>query len=102
MYMTALSGNERRFLRILSEFAYCNPFLPEHHRLERELLGEEFVEGAPVWSQLAADPERPRANVWKIFEKLGVLVEQLRLRPKHGEDLALYEDAVVQFLYQRY
>lgn len=102
MYMHVLSDTERRFLRLISEFAYCNPFLPEHNRLERELLGADFVEGEPVWSRTVADPERPRVNVWKIFERLGPLVEQIRVRQKHGDNLALYEDAVVQFLYQRY
>jgi hypothetical protein len=70
MYMALLSAAERSFLATVSEFAYCNPFLPEHTRLEREALGAEFVEGEPVWSQLVADPERPRANVWRIYEKL--------------------------------
>ncbi len=102
MYMTSLTGAERRFLRLISEFAYCNPFLPEHNRLERELLGADFVEGDSVWSQPVADPERPRVNVWRIFERLGPLVEQIRDKPKSGDDLALYEDAVVQYLYQRY
>ena len=91
------------FLKAVSEFAYCNPFLPEHNRLERELLGADFVEGDEVWSKsVSEDPEQPRVNVWRIFEKLGPVVEQIRERPKRGEDLALYEDAVVQYLYQRY
>ena len=45
MYIVLLSTRERAFLHAVSEFAYCNPFLPEHNRLEREALGDDFVEG---------------------------------------------------------
>src|SRR5580700_4713250 len=108
MYMALLSAAERSFLATVSEFAYCNPFLPEHTRLEREALGAEFVEGEPVWSQLVADPERPRANVWRIYEKLKKLAEKLRSRlisrkfTPRGADLLLYEDAILHLLYQSY
>src|SRR5882724_8291024 len=101
MYMPFLSAPDRTFLRTVSEFAYCNPFLPEHTRLEREALGDEFVEGEPVWSQQVNDPERPRENVWRIFEKVVPLCEQLRGQ-EAGRDFELYEDAVLHLLYQRY
>jgi DNA-binding NtrC family response regulator len=108
MYMAFISAAERSFLTAVSEFAYCNPFLPEHTRLEREALGDEFVEGEPVWSQMVEDPERPRANVWRIFEKLKKLAEELRSRLISGKftpretDLLLYEDAILHLLYQSY
>jgi DNA-binding NtrC family response regulator len=108
MYMAFISAAERSFLTAVSEFAYCNPFLPEHTRLEREALGDEFVEGEPVWSQMVEDPERPRANVWRIFEKLKKLAEELRTRLISGKftpreaDLMLYEDAILHLLYQSY
>jgi DNA-binding NtrC family response regulator len=108
MYMAFLSATERSFLAAVSEFAYCNPFLPEHTRLEREALGADFVEGEPVWSQLVADPERPRANVWRIYEKLKKLAEELRSRltsqkfTPRDADLLLYEDAILHLLYQSY
>ena len=41
MYMAFLLASERAFLHAVSEFAYCNPFLPEHNRLEREALGDD-------------------------------------------------------------
>ena len=63
MYMALTSANERRLLAAVSEFAYCNPFLPEHTRLERAALGRDFLEGEPVWSRPMDDPEKPRANV---------------------------------------
>src|SRR5579871_1198182 len=107
MYMAFLTQGERRFLQTVSEFAYCNPFLPEHTRLERDALGPDFVEGEPVWSQPVNDPESPRVNVWRIFEKVVALAEPLCARLRSGiaareSDLVLYEDAVLHLLYQRY
>jgi transcriptional regulator with AAA-type ATPase domain len=105
--MAFLSSGERAFLRAVSELAYCNPFLPERTQLERAALGSAFQEGEPVWSLPVDDPEGSRVNVWRIFERLEPLVEQLRGRLSGGakareEDLVLYEDAILQVLYQRH
>jgi Sigma-54 interaction domain len=107
MYMAFLSPAERAFLKAVSQFAYCNPFLPEHTEFERAALGDEYVEGDPVWSQQVKDPEKPRENVWRIFKKLEPLANELRKRLVNGsnprtEDLLLYEDAILHLLYQRY
>src|SRR5438270_11533055 len=103
--MAFLSASERAFLRSVSQLAYCNPFLPERVDCERTALGADFVEGEPVWSLPVDQPERPRANVWWVVEKLAPLAEQLRARLNadvRDDDLALYEDAVRHLLYQRY
>jgi hypothetical protein len=102
--MAFLSRSERAFLQAVSQLAYCNPFVPERVDLERAALGSEFVEGEPVWSLPVNQPDRPRANVWRIVERLEPLVEQLRasLAAARAEDAGLYEDAVVHLLYQRY
>jgi transcriptional regulator with AAA-type ATPase domain len=107
MYMAFLSAAERTFLKAVSQFAYCNPFLPEHTEFERAVLGRDFLEGEPVWSQQVKHPEKPRENVWRIFKKLEPLTIDLRRRLAEGssprrEDLVLYEDAVLHLLYQRY
>jgi transcriptional regulator with AAA-type ATPase domain len=107
MYMAFLSPAERAFLKAVSQFAYCNPFLPEHTEFERAVLGPEFLEGEPVWSQQVKDPEKPRENVWRIFNKLQPLAADLRRRLAEGssprrDDLILYEDAILHLLYQRY
>ena len=105
--MSFLSAPERAFLKAVSQFAYCNPFLPEHTEFERAALGDDYIEGEPVWSQQVKDPEKPRENVWRIFKKLEPLANDLRRRLVAGaqpraEDLLLYEDAVLHLLYQRY
>ena len=105
--MALLSLDHRAFLGAVSHLAYANPFLPERIEWERAALGSEFVEGEPVWSQQVKDPEQPRANVWKIAERLTPVVALLRDRLAAGahapnEDLLLYEDSVLYLLYQRY
>ena len=107
MYMAFLSRDERAFLESVSQLGYCNPFLPERVDLERAALGDAFVEGELVWSQPVMDPERPRANVCRLMARLEPFAEQLRARLGAGadareRDLALYEDAVLLLLYQRY
>ncbi len=100
-----MTSSQRTLLEGISGLGYANPFLPERVEWERAVLGDEFVEGEPVWSYRAEHPE-PRANVWRILAKLEPVVEQLcgRLRsgvPAREQDLALYEDAALQLLYQR-
>src|SRR2546429_9859973 len=94
-FMSFLSKSELGFLRAVSQLAYCNPFLPERVEWERAALGPDFVEGEPVWSLPVDQPERPRANVWRIVERLEPIAGQLRSRliADVGEgDLRLYED----------
>jgi transcriptional regulator with AAA-type ATPase domain len=106
LYMVFLNASERAFLKAVVQFAYCNPFLPEHTEFERAVLGPDFLEGEPIWSQQVSDPEKPRENVWRIFKKLEPLAKELRRRlldgaPARTDDLLLYEDAILHLLYQR-
>jgi len=99
-----VNAQERHLLRITSDLAYSNPFVPERVDLERAALGSEFVEGEPVWSVQVEDPDRPRTNVWKIIALLEPLVERLRerledVRGAPASDLALYQDAVLHVIY---
>ncbi len=105
--MPFLFPPERAFLAAVAQLAYANPFLPERIEYERAALGDAFVAGEPVWSQRVRDPEQPRANVWRIVERLETLAAQLQSRLREGTatrapDLVLYEDAVLHLLYQRY
>jgi transcriptional regulator with AAA-type ATPase domain len=105
--MVFLSSAERSFLSAVSQLAYCNPFLPERAECERAALGRDYQEGEPVWSLPVGDPERPRANVWLINERLGPLAEKIRIRllassQQRELDLVLYEDAIIHLLYNRY
>ena len=109
MYMAGiLSPQERAFLQAVSKLAYCNPFLPERVALEREALGPNFVPGEPVWSLPVADPERVRANAWRLAAHTEKLCEALQQKLRAGvhsnseADLVLYEDGVLHMLFHRY
>lgn len=107
MYMAFLTSAERAFLEAVSGLASSNPFLPEHTAFERAALGFNFIEGEQIWSLSVHEPERPRANVWRIAQRLEVLIPELlgRLRagpPIRDQDLTLYEDGVLRLLYQRF
>jgi len=107
VHMAFLTAHQRAFLQAVSQLAYSNPFLPERVEFERAALGDAFVPGEPVWSQQVRDPDQPRANAWRITERLESLVAQLRTRleeqvPTRAADLVLYEDAVLHLLYQRH
>jgi transcriptional regulator with AAA-type ATPase domain len=104
--MPLIDPARRPFLEAVSRLAYANPFLPERVEHERAALGPAFVEGEPVWSYRADKPE-PRANVWRLQERLEPVVEDLAQRLRAGtsappRDLTLYEDAVLHLLYTRY
>jgi transcriptional regulator with AAA-type ATPase domain len=105
--MAYLTSPERAFLRAASRLAFCNPFLPERVEHERAALGSEFADDEPVWSFSILDPERRRTNVWRIAARLEELCPRLRDKlaartPSSDEDRVLYEEAVLNLLYQRY
>src|SRR5579872_268579 len=105
--MPFLTSSQRPLLQAVQQLAYCNPFLPERIQFERAVLGAEFHEGEPVWSQRIEDPEGRRLNEVRIEARLVPLSEELRTSLVQGadarvEDLVLYEDAVLYLIYQRY
>src|SRR5436309_14404962 len=105
--MALLAPRDRAFLTAVSQLGYCNPFLPERIEWERAALGSDYVEGEPVWSLPVDQPERPRANVWRIGERLDPLAGQRRDQlgastQASPERLTLYDDASLHRRCQRY
>jgi transcriptional regulator with AAA-type ATPase domain len=100
-----LNSEERNWLEAVSPLSYANPFLPERIQMERAVLGDEFVEGEPVWSYRMGNPDS-RVNIARIMARLDPVLEQLQSRLRAGaqateRDLQLYEDAALHLLYQR-
>lgn len=105
--MALLTADRRRFLTAVSNLAYCNPFLEERTKWERAALGAEFVERQLLWSANVVDPDKPSANVQKLYTRLGPELDEVRARlALAGEvsnaDLSVYEESVQYFLYERY
>ena len=97
---------ERVFARAISRMIYTNPFLPDRIAREREAQGAEFIEGDSDWN-VRAESEGQHPNITRMTERAGVLIHQARdrlaagLRPSQ-EDLRLYEDLAIFFLYHHY
>ena len=92
-------------METVSPLSYANPFLPERVQLERRVLGNDFVEGEPVWSYRLDDPNA-RINISRMMDRLEPVLEQFCVRLRAGvtatpHELSLYEDAVLHVLYQR-
>ncbi len=80
-----LSAAERRVAEAIAGIGYCNPFLPERVELERQALGDAFVEVGPViWARPGVPIERLFPNVLALRERAGKLVETMRRRLEQG------------------
>ncbi len=105
--MSFLNSTNRRFLTGVSNLLYANPFLNELLEYEREALGGDLIEKEPMWAMAVSDPDRVRANTWRIVERLEPLAKTLRIslasgaRPRET-DLILYEDGLLYLFYYRY
>ena len=104
--MTLFTNNELEFSGVLSQLAYCNPFLEERIELERVALGDEFVKTDPVWS-FRADMDEERANINALVNRVSALTQKTRTRLRNGQqatesDLIAYSDLVLFLLYHCY
>jgi transcriptional regulator with AAA-type ATPase domain len=108
MYMAGIfTVAERKFLEAVSEVAYANPFLPELPEREREALGRDYVPQPEFWSLEVDDPDKRRANTWRILPKLDGLIDSVPLRVRRGarptdRELSLYEDGALYSIYHRF
>src|SRR5712691_385498 len=82
--MPFLTTNERTLLQTMAALGYCNPFLPERVDYERAILGDDFIEGEPVWSMQVDAPDAPRANAERVAKRVEALVGALRERLERG------------------
>ncbi len=68
------TASDRRFAATVSRLVSCNPFITTRLELEREALGEDFVEEAAEWN---LDPFRTtrNRNMAALLERVATLVE---------------------------
>jgi len=99
-----LTAAHRRFLTAVSKLQDVNPFLSGMLIYEREALGDEAEREEPIWSLSVSDPDKVRANTWKIIDRLKPLLESMRkgLATLKEADLILYEDALLYYFYYSY
>ena len=103
-----LSASDRKFVELLSQLAYSNPFQPERLELERQALGKVYEhEDQIAWSknQYIEDADRP--NVVSLTTRAEGLIDRLRDKIGNGNDVAiaeqtLYQDLVFYVLYYRH
>ncbi len=107
--MLFMNPAERALSEAVGNLAYTNPFLPERVELERQGLGDEFVDSGSVWhvqvSSMSGGP-----NSERLFQKAAPLAETLRTRLVDAEtreqasrdELMLYEDLVLYTLYHEF
>src|SRR3712207_4067486 len=105
MYMPGLfTRAETPFLESVSAIAYANPFLSELAELERAALGGEYVPQPEFWSLEVDDPDKRRANTWRLLPKIDRILDSVPLRMRRGaqptdRELVLYEDAALYSIY---
>lgn len=102
--MRLFTPAERTLATDIAALVYVNPFLEERITHERRILGDGHIESQPYWS-LSPDAKRDAA-IEAIAARCGALVETLRVRLRDArpsrDDLQLYDDVVIYFLYERY
>ena len=102
-----LNPSDRHFLIAVSKLMVANPFLAQVLELEREALRKDCIEEDAVWSMVVEEPDRVRANSWRILDRLRPLTERLRAELAAGAsategDLRLYEDGLLYRFYLHY
>ena len=98
--------NERVPAEALVRLGYFNPFVPERIELERQVLGERFVEMGYAWHK-HPDEVMQRPNIDRMARFAEELAERLRARlldrsPYDDGELALYEDVALYFIYNKH
>ena len=105
--MSLLNDADRRFLEIVSEINYVNPFLTKRIELEREALGSDFDNAKADWNLYGDDPAFGQENTIKIVDKTYRLILMLNEHFYKGKrvsdkELELYEAAALFAVYHTY
>jgi DNA-binding NtrC family response regulator len=103
--MPLFTKQERQLAEDIAGLAFANPFLDERIAFERRICGDQYVHHNPFWSP---HPDlQPNPNIDRIGQLTGFFVQSIHARVCDGmrasrEELQLFDDVVVYFLYERY
>ncbi len=106
--MSLLTASEWRVAEAIAGIGYVNPFLPERIELEKQALGQDFVQFRPF---LQYSPDRSVSDMFPNAPTLHQRSEQLLLKmrakliahePATERELEVYENLVLYQLYARY
>ena len=105
--MSLFTEKDRRFLEIVSEINYVNPFLKKRIDLEREALGTNFDDTKAHWNLYGDDPAFGQENTIKIVDRTYRIILMLKDKLQKGQhasdmELGLYEDAALFAIYHTY
>src|SRR5262245_22152455 len=100
--MALFTASDCRFAETLSRLVYCNPFLPERLKLQREALGPNSFVQPVVWHKLTELDNNP--NIERLEKRARELANRTRQRLAEGAaaseaELLLYEDLVLYLFY---
>lgn len=103
----AIASEEQNFAKAISRLVVCNHFLPERIQLEREALGNAFVDdGRAPWN-LDYLSSAENQNIRRLTERCEEIISRVSVRLHDGgvlsgKTLSDYENVVGYALYQRY
>jgi DNA-binding NtrC family response regulator len=103
--MPVFRPSRRALAQTIAELNYANPFLPERTDLERRALGGHFVDVGDHWAE---DPRfQKHPNLTLILEQSKEVIDEVRQAfaknsTASDDDLLLYENLVLFYLYHQY
>ena len=107
--MAFLNRTERRQAEAIAQIGYCNPFLPERLKWERQVLGERYQEDSAVMNLPSSmvEEERVFGNFLLIVKRAQELADAMRVRVLAGQctredDQKLYRETILFTLYGKY
>lgn len=105
--MSLFRADDFELAQTISRLNYCNPFLTERVKLEREVLGSEFVGFEQLLHVQSSDNKQIEDNLERIVAKVHAALERAATKLRNGEngnpkERALYEDLALFWLYHRF
>lgn len=104
--MKGISADDWRRAKALADLGMCNPFGSDRIDLERQVLGDAFIDTGYAWHKDPGNIEQ-RSNIRFLTQGAEELAEIMRksLRAGEGindEEAEIYDGLVLYLLYNRY